>query len=38
MSRKYTGADFPMRSGVLYLIEPEREFTFDLPFTHRPGA
>ncbi|HSD77680.1 MAG TPA: PPOX class F420-dependent oxidoreductase [Solirubrobacteraceae bacterium] len=36
LSRKYTGADFPMRSGVVYLVEPERTGTMVLPFTHEP--
>ena len=38
MARKYTGEDFPMRSGRLYLIEPEREQSMNLPFAHRPQA
>jgi PPOX class probable F420-dependent enzyme len=37
LSRKYTGADFPMRSGRVFLIEPERCGTMDLPFRHEPG-
>ena len=32
MSRRYTGEDFPMRSGVAYLIEPEHEYFMELPF------
>jgi PPOX class probable F420-dependent enzyme len=32
MSRRYTGEDFPMRSGVAYLIEPEHEAFMELPF------
>lgn len=34
---KYTGQPFPMRSGVLYEIEPERVGFMELPFEHRPG-
>lgn len=37
MSRRYTGADFPFRQGVLYEIEPERVGFRELPFEHRPG-
>jgi PPOX class probable F420-dependent enzyme len=38
LSRKYTGQDFPMRSGVVYLVEPERAGAMDLPFRHAPVA
>ena len=34
MSRRYTGADFPLRRGVLFLVEPERVFAMKLPFEH----
>jgi hypothetical protein len=34
LSLRYTGAPFPMRSGVVYLIEPERERLLELPFRH----
>lgn len=34
---KYTGNPFPMRSGVVYLIEPERAAFVQLPFTHAPS-
>jgi PPOX class probable F420-dependent enzyme len=34
ISRKYTGADFPMRSGVVHVIEPDRTGHVVLPFTH----
>jgi PPOX class probable F420-dependent enzyme len=34
---KYTGAPFPMRSGVVFLIEPEKVQNMTLPFTHAPG-
>jgi PPOX class probable F420-dependent enzyme len=37
MSRKYTGADFPMRSGVVYVIEVETSRLTELPFTDSPG-
>jgi PPOX class probable F420-dependent enzyme len=35
---KYTGRPFPMRSGVVYLIEPERVQQMVLPFEHAPAA
>ncbi len=34
---KYTGQPFPMRSGVVYLIEPERVQQMELPFEHAPA-
>jgi PPOX class probable F420-dependent enzyme len=34
MSRRYTGSDFPVRRGVLFLVEPERVFSMVLPFEH----
>ena len=37
MSRKYTGADFPMRSGVVYLIDVTYSRSMELPFTDTPG-
>ena len=37
MALKYTGETFPMRSGVVYLIEPERVQRMQLPFEHAPG-
>lgn len=37
MSRKYTGADFPMRSGVVYVIEPSSSRFMELPFEDTPG-
>jgi PPOX class probable F420-dependent enzyme len=37
MSRKYTGADFPMRSGVVYLIEVAASRFTELPFEDAPG-
>ena len=33
---KYTGAPFPMRSGVVFLIEPETVHAMTLPFEHAP--
>jgi PPOX class probable F420-dependent enzyme len=33
----YTGDDFPMRQGVLYLIEIEKVQNMTLPFEHKPG-
>jgi PPOX class probable F420-dependent enzyme len=38
MARRYTGADFPLRRGVLFLVEPERVFATELPFEHRPSG
>lgn len=36
LSQRYTGAPFPMRSGIVYLIEPERVGYMELPFADRP--
>jgi PPOX class probable F420-dependent enzyme len=33
LSVGYTGKPFPMRSGVVYLIEPSRSGSMELPFT-----
>ena len=33
ISQDYTGADFPMRSGVVYVVEADRAFSMALPFT-----
>ena len=38
LSHKYTGKPFPMRSGVVYEIEPERVSFMELPFEHSPTA
>jgi PPOX class probable F420-dependent enzyme len=38
LSTRYTGQPFPMRSGVVYLIEPERVGFMELPFADRPGG
>jgi PPOX class probable F420-dependent enzyme len=32
LSQKYTGEDFPMRSGVVYEIEVEKAAVMELPF------
>lgn len=37
MARKYTGADFPMRSGVVYLIDVTYSRHMELPFEDTPG-
>jgi PPOX class probable F420-dependent enzyme len=37
MSNVYTGADFPMRSGVVYLIEVTSSRFTELPFADTPG-
>ena len=34
---KYTGEPFPMRSGVVFLIEVERVQSMTLPFSHSPA-
>jgi PPOX class probable F420-dependent enzyme len=36
LADKFTGEPFPMRSGTVYLIEPERVSFLELPFTHSP--
>jgi PPOX class probable F420-dependent enzyme len=36
LSHKYTGKPFPMRSGVVYEIEPEQVGFMELPFEHTP--
>jgi PPOX class probable F420-dependent enzyme len=38
LSRKYTGGPFPMRSGVVYEVEPERVSFMELPFEHSPTS
>jgi hypothetical protein len=38
LSTRYTGQPFPMRSGVVYLIEPQRVGFMELPFADRPGG
>jgi PPOX class probable F420-dependent enzyme len=38
LSNSYTGRPFPMRSGIVYLIEPERVGSMDLPFEDRPDG
>jgi PPOX class probable F420-dependent enzyme len=34
LAEKYTGRPFPMRSGVVYLVEAERAGSMTLPFRH----
>lgn len=34
---EYTGRPFPMRSGTLYVIEPEKVHKMTLPFEDRPS-
>lgn len=38
MAMRYTGEPFPMRQGVLYLVEPEQAGFSELPFQHRPAS
>jgi PPOX class probable F420-dependent enzyme len=35
---KYTGRPFPMRTGVVYLVQPDRAAYVQLPFAHTPPA
>jgi PPOX class probable F420-dependent enzyme len=35
---RYTGEPFPMRSGVVFLVEPERTGFVELPFRHSSSA
>lgn len=37
LANKYTGADFPMRSGRVYFVEVEHSGFMELPFEHTPG-
>lgn len=34
IAQRYTGQDFPMRSGVVFLITPEKVRVTELPFRH----
>jgi PPOX class probable F420-dependent enzyme len=38
LSRKFTGEAFPMRTGTVYLVEPDQVGYRVLPFSHRPPA
>ena len=38
LALKYTAQPFPMRSGVVFVVEPERVGFRELPFAHRPGT
>jgi PPOX class probable F420-dependent enzyme len=38
LSERYTGQPFPIRSGTVYLVEPERVGFMELPFADRPGG
>ena len=37
LSQKYTGKDFPIRSGVVYLIDVSYSHSLELPFEDTPG-
>ena len=37
-AERYTGRPFPMRSGVLYVVEPEHVWSTTLPFADRPAG
>jgi PPOX class probable F420-dependent enzyme len=36
LAQRYTGRPFPLRSGIVYLVDPERVFSMTLPFEHTP--
>ena len=36
LAQRYTGAPFPMRSGIVFLIEPDRVGYMELPFLDTP--
>jgi hypothetical protein len=36
LSQKYTGEDFPMRAGTVFVVEAESSRAVELPFEHRP--
>jgi hypothetical protein len=36
ISNKYTGKPFPLRQGIVFLIEVERSAVVELPFAHTP--
>jgi PPOX class probable F420-dependent enzyme len=38
ISHKYTGKSFPMRTGVVFLVEVERSAFVHLPFAHTPAG
>jgi PPOX class probable F420-dependent enzyme len=38
LSQRYTGAPFPMRSGVVFLVEPDHVGFMELPFADRPAG
>src|SRR5687767_16028661 len=37
LAHDYTGRPFPMRSGIVYLVEVEHEHTMKLPFENVPS-
>jgi PPOX class probable F420-dependent enzyme len=38
LSQCYTGQPFPMRSGTVYLVEPDRVGFMELPFADKPAG
>jgi PPOX class probable F420-dependent enzyme len=38
MAVGYIGKPFPLRSGIVYLVEPEKVSSMELPFEHTPAA
>jgi PPOX class probable F420-dependent enzyme len=37
LALRYTGSDFPMRTGVVFIVEPERSGGMTLPFEPPPA-
>ena len=37
LAQRYTGRPFPLRSGIVFLVEPERVSFAELPFRHTPA-
>jgi PPOX class probable F420-dependent enzyme len=38
ISQSYTGEDFPMPGGIVFLVDVEKARSMELPFTHEPPA
>jgi PPOX class probable F420-dependent enzyme len=38
LANRYTGQPFPMRSGVVFLVEPDKVGFMELPFADRPAG
>ena len=37
LAHRYIGGPHPLRSGVVFLVEPEQVFAMNLPFEHTPA-